>query len=521
MSQRENGVSVVFDETDSDSVLASHVSTTARPQMYRAFLKDTSYVSPETDYIVTCTNETRIPWFVTYTRSRSRPTSVDSIPSGFRIGFITSGATKQQGHLKICNALLRACGVDPDELVVVYITDGLAALKTQQVDALFVCCNDEELKPLRYDHNVSCLDYGICDKDMVRVMLPYATPNVVPLKEWFTNAVFQPHDVFRWVLSFDCVVTCPITDCAVNEMFVMYMLRRYAKSLRNKTARLARFFFMHPLTERVLQDTMLSRVRHVVPRTASMDVLDGAMKVNDLVGDWLKSRWGYYDVYISDNFDTLSPQLKAGETFVKMPEEITMYVLTRSISATAVPISESLPGRRWMDSYLSTRDGSGTVVTVASIDTPISLRSGMKIAWFKDDDRTSASVPLTGTISRVDGDQLTLTLPPQPDVILSRTHDNRTPYVCLGHPDVSSNAECEATGGVWDRPCGDSSECPFYLVNRADTKGGCDGGYCQMPVGVKRAGWRRYYDTATSFPICHGCEEVTPLCCKRVAFPES
>lgn len=62
----------------------------------------------------------------------------------------------------------------------------------------------------------------------------------------------------------------------------------------------------------------------------------------------------------------------------------------------------------------------------------------------------------------------------------------------------------------WDRPCKINTECPFYLSNKnyPNERGGCNSGYCEFPVGLKRKSYRKYDETITdsNYPRCHGCD---------------
>lgn len=56
--------------------------------------------------------------------------------------------------------------------------------------------------------------------------------------------------------------------------------------------------------------------------------------------------------------------------------------------------------------------------------------------------------------------------------------------------------------------CIKNSSCPFYNIQTGN--GGCISGYCQMPVGVERIGYKDYKNT----PFCFGCpDELKPRCC--------
>ena len=77
--------------------------------------------------------------------------------------------------------------------------------------------------------------------------------------------------------------------------------------------------------------------------------------------------------------------------------------------------------------------------------------------------------------------------------------------VCAGDPlNAPSRELCERHGGAWDRPCERDADCPFYQANPRypNRRGGClPSGYCEMPVGVDRVGYR-HYDARTR-PLCH------------------
>ena len=77
------------------------------------------------------------------------------------------------------------------------------------------------------------------------------------------------------------------------------------------------------------------------------------------------------------------------------------------------------------------------------------------------------------------------------------------------------------TFGVWDKPCVNNQECPFYKANKnySNRRGGCINGYCEMPKNIKRVGYK-YYDTKNK-PFCHNCKNKDCLgeecftCCEE------
>lgn len=88
-------------------------------------------------------------------------------------------------------------------------------------------------------------------------------------------------------------------------------------------------------------------------------------------------------------------------------------------------------------------------------------------------------------------------------------------YRCYGDPSVINKGLCNSRYDelgkpkqrvtVWDRPCETNSECPFYQANKVykNYRGGCNDGYCEFPLGIKRTSYR-YYDLKSK-PICHNC----------------
>ena len=71
-------------------------------------------------------------------------------------------------------------------------------------------------------------------------------------------------------------------------------------------------------------------------------------------------------------------------------------------------------------------------------------------------------------------------------------------------PNAPAKEICERTrGAVWDRPCEHDADCPFFQANtaRVNYRGGCVSGYCEMPAGVERVGWR-HYDLDGRRPVC-------------------
>lgn len=131
-------------------------------------------------------------------------------------------------------------------------------------------------------------------------------------------------------------------------------------------------------------------------------------------------------------------------------------------------------------------------------------------------------------VEKVKGDQFMCKQLPQDDLqhMYSCTSDPRfaTEQLCISKTDITGEAK---DSSHWDRPCVKDYECPFFKTNKMyeNTRGGCNEGSCEMPLGVERIGFRKFKIDDTSYPICHGCDPSNMKdCCEKqlyrdVAFP--
>ena len=79
-------------------------------------------------------------------------------------------------------------------------------------------------------------------------------------------------------------------------------------------------------------------------------------------------------------------------------------------------------------------------------------------------------------------------------------------HQCFGKNALTKNhclSEDDEGVGVWDKPCIDNSECPFYKKNNnyINEKGKCINGYCEMPLNVTPIGFKHFKGN----PICYNC----------------
>jgi len=86
--------------------------------------------------------------------------------------------------------------------------------------------------------------------------------------------------------------------------------------------------------------------------------------------------------------------------------------------------------------------------------------------------------------------------------------------------------ECPSAGdsgdNIWDQPCFVNEDCPFFNENGGG-RGGCGaGGVCEVPVGVKRIGFRKHDAKGIYAPFCYGCGEdaASAQCCENQDPPD-
>ena len=78
--------------------------------------------------------------------------------------------------------------------------------------------------------------------------------------------------------------------------------------------------------------------------------------------------------------------------------------------------------------------------------------------------------------------------------------------------DCISYSEKYGCPGKWDIMCNTNEECPFYKANKNynNDRGGCNEGFCEMPVGVDNIGYHFFSGT----PMCYNCGDSKIVeCC--------
>ncbi len=84
----------------------------------------------------------------------------------------------------------------------------------------------------------------------------------------------------------------------------------------------------------------------------------------------------------------------------------------------------------------------------------------------------------------------------------------------IPYPDAQTSNACLSIDpkvnktGVWDRQCLKDEECPFFQANKnyPNNFGGCKKGYCELPIGMNKIGFKHY---DKSKPLCYNCKLKT------------
>lgn len=94
---------------------------------------------------------------------------------------------------------------------------------------------------------------------------------------------------------------------------------------------------------------------------------------------------------------------------------------------------------------------------------------------------------------------------------------NKMGYHCYGDSTFTRQKSCESIydqygnlklkgRGYWDKQCEKNEDCPFYKANKnyPNERGGCNDGWCEMPVNIKQTSYRLY--EPSSQPYCYNCD---------------
>ena len=95
--------------------------------------------------------------------------------------------------------------------------------------------------------------------------------------------------------------------------------------------------------------------------------------------------------------------------------------------------------------------------------------------------------------------------------------DKEQGFICYDQYNFTSKKRCESginlilerkSRGVWDKPCENNSDCPFYKQNKNyhNSRGGCINGFCEMPVNANQLSPSRRERNDLNNLFCHNCD---------------
>ncbi len=94
-------------------------------------------------------------------------------------------------------------------------------------------------------------------------------------------------------------------------------------------------------------------------------------------------------------------------------------------------------------------------------------------------------------------------------ILKNHHNDLKQPqYRCFGNGGKTQR-DCESQDGYWDKPVQSDNECAFYMANKnyVNRHGGLnpDGDFCELPIGMKRVGYRFFSADPAHKPWCYNC----------------
>lgn len=159
----------------------------------------------------------------------------------------------------------------------------------------------------------------------------------------------------------------------------------------------------------------------------------------------------------------------------------------------------------------------------------LSLDSFDKLSIFRKNNRIVTDTP---TISVIKMSLIIVTLrevePNEEGFITRLTLSPETTdpnFRCVADETITSYRECEAPydmygspkiASLMDKPCAKNEDCPFYKANKnyENTRGSCQSdGKCELPLGMRRIGYTKYFARGQFAPFCYQCKNVADTAC--------
>lgn len=92
---------------------------------------------------------------------------------------------------------------------------------------------------------------------------------------------------------------------------------------------------------------------------------------------------------------------------------------------------------------------------------------------------------------------------------LNRYNSN---FRCINFPKINTKFDCQQKNGIWDKPCANDLECPYFKQNKnyPNNFGKClISGYCEMPLTLEPIiKPKAFTKISNNIPLCHNCNII-------------
>lgn len=451
-----------------------------------------------------------------------------------------------------------------------------AALLDGTVDVLCLIRHEDASGPVKFleDRKIAVVTYEDLDISQLKMSLPFAYTKHVDLRKHFE--VILPNSALRRTLKVDSALFVrkdPARESAAREATVVssvvkracaaLLKSRDSKEVQSRTTYFSAHFELHPAAKLAFEqetERLASRIEDPLevgrPEHAVLEQFLDPKKIKtslplDLTADGAEMDVKFrYDAQIpwvkhvelsGAATERLPPGLAAGDvvrlTKQSRSDENDRYVIT-AVSATGGVRASTYPEIAAPNARVQAEEAPIELVSragerdVGKVGMRATVDRADLPAWF-----AASAVPGDPAVLAIERRQRVaarlLSMDSKTATFASESADPRqlpaTAFErCATHPDRKTKAQCESARGpigeaqprgTWDRPCVWDSDCPFYQKNQTyfNHRGGCmEGGYCEMPVGVRRASFRKYEGE----PSCHGCPEAGGRCCAKQKSPD-
>lgn len=402
-------------------------------------------LSPRDSYIVACTNDVSFPMFITtsfFDDERHVMFLVDRNGPPRRIGYLDAA------HLPVLDSILHCFGSSAKSADLVPLDiDALAqsdlSLRTS-CDCVFVLMNpvDPRYEALQ-QYKLSMYTYRDIDRARIKQLMPCCQLREIDITKIFPRTIGPRRT--EVLAEFRNIV---VSKTKEFDYLYDYLIQYFERNMGYVNF-FSRFFKVHPRAETFQRrfNDRLNTDRSAFP------VLEQFAEQTQTTAAFRR-----------DPRMTLSPKFNVAGHYV--PKERLFYYDSDVLAGTPLMIGDTVK----LDHQVRAEEnGAYEVKAVSSTQF-----GGARL------ERASVATK----------------------VMEEDEHDDA--YFCVTDPSLKFRHECvastdklgnpKATVDVWDRPCRSNEECPFFDYNPSTKSyvGSCRGGYCDMPQGYTRVGFRKY-----------------------------